>query len=230
MADMNAPPLRHAREQLDWTQMEAAHRLGVSQAYLSMLESGARRLTEKLARRVMSVYGMSPSVLPPSTALGNVHAQELAEQLAALGYPPLAYLRGRRHKKNPAEVLVSALSRDRLEARLLEALPWLVLRYPDMDATWLVEQARLKNLQNRLGYVVTLAQRASRNVKPFHHARTEFLAQLKLALEESKLAKEDTLCRVLSEAERRWLRKHRPDKAREWNLLTDLMPDIIYEQ
>jgi len=42
-------------------------------------------------------------------------------------------------------------------------------------------------------------------------------------LEPSRLAKEDTLCKEsMTRAERAWLRKHRPESAEHWNLLTDL--------
>jgi hypothetical protein len=54
----------------------------------------------------------------------------LATELASLGYPGFAYLKSR-GKKNPAEVLLSALSSNHLEARLVEALPWILLKYPN---------------------------------------------------------------------------------------------------
>jgi len=69
-------------------------------------------------------------------------AETLSQQLAALEYPGFAYMRSHGPKRNPAEVLVDALSNDRLEARVLEALPWLLLRHSNTDWAWLVEQAR----------------------------------------------------------------------------------------
>jgi hypothetical protein len=87
-----------------------------------------------------------------------------------------------------------------------------------VDFDWLVPQARLKNLQNRLGFCVTLAKAVSGN-----HA----LQKPELHLADSKLAKEDSFCRELSEPERRWLRSHRSEEARQWNLLSDLRPNAI---
>ena len=64
---------------------------------------------------------------------------------------------------NPADFLLLALSQNNLDARTAEGLPWVVAKYPDMDSQWLVQNARTKGLQNRLGFAVTLAQRASNN-------------------------------------------------------------------
>jgi len=119
---------------------------------------------------------------------------------------------------NPAEYLLSALSQNDLEARVAEALPWLLARYPDMDFAWLLPQARMANLQNRLGFAVTLARLATTN---------NLLQQQEQALAESKLQKEDSFCRNLNEPERRWLREHRSEEARQWNLLSDLRPDML---
>jgi hypothetical protein len=49
------------------------------------------------------------------------------------------------------------------------------------------------------------------------------LASCGAALEPSRLAREDTLCKEsMTRAERTWLRSHRPKSAEHWNLLTDL--------
>jgi hypothetical protein len=83
----------------------------------------------------------------------------------ALGYEPFAYLRGR--LSNPAAVLLAALCQSDLPARVVEALPWLALHFPDLNRDWLVERAKLHDVQNRLGYVVTLAaQVAGAGVAP----------------------------------------------------------------
>jgi transcriptional regulator with XRE-family HTH domain len=60
---MNFEQLKSARMERGWNQQEAANRLGVTQAYLSMLESG-RRSTASLSRKLMRAYGLSPTVLP----------------------------------------------------------------------------------------------------------------------------------------------------------------------
>ena len=55
---------------------------------------------------------------------------------------------------NPAALLFAALKMRDLERRLSEALPWVVWRYSDLDWEWLVREAKLHDLQNRLGFVV----------------------------------------------------------------------------
>ncbi len=217
--------LRAKRQRLGWSQTEAARRLGVSQAYLSMLETGRRRLTPTLGHKFMRVYGLAPTVLstPDDFVVpSRVDSSRLARQLAALGYPRFAYLRTRVRKRNPAEVLLEALAQDDLEARLVEALPWLLLQYWDMDFAWLVEQAKRRDLQNRLGFVVSLARRVSERADPPHRRRNRKLAQVEATLDRSRLAREDTLGRThLTDRERQWLLESRPKEARYWNLLTD---------
>jgi hypothetical protein len=76
----------------------------------------------------------------------------------------------------------------------------------------------MRNLQNRLGFAVTLARLAGRN---------DVLAMPEKMLAESKLEKEDSFCKELSEPERRWLREHSSREARQWNLLSDLRPEAL---
>lgn len=213
---MNNSQLREARLNRGWSQQEAAARLKVTQAYLSMLESGRRDLAP-LARKLMRVYGLPPTALPVQEARQNASADHLAAELAGLGYPGFAHLPKTR-KGNPATFLLTALLQSNLEARTAEGLPWLVLEYPDMPEEYLVREARARNLQNRLGFVVTLAKVAG--------AKGE-LQVLEQKLADSKLAKEDSFCKELTEPERRWLREHRSEQAREWNLLSDMRPGAL---
>ncbi len=151
----------------------------------------------------------------------------LALDLAALGYPGFAHLRPRHWTpKNPSEVLLTALAQDDLEARLVEALPWLVLRYWPLDRAWLVRQAKLHDLQNRLGFVVTLARRLAERTGDRY--RTVALNSLEMELERSRLVREDTLGQAsLSGAEQAWLRENRSADARHWNVLTDWTVDAL---
>ena len=215
---MKLDQLKEARRRRGQTQQQAASRLGVTQAYLSMLEKGGRKPSAELARKLMREYELSPTVLPVSEAPVNASPGDFARELAALAYPGFAHLGRGTKKLNPAAFLLKALASHNLEARVVEGLPWLVFRYPDMDFDWLVPQARLKNLQNRLGFCVTLAKAVSGN-----HA----LQKPEQELAGSKLAKEDSFCRELNEPERRWLESHRSEEARQWNLLSDLRPDAL---
>jgi len=88
---------------------------------------------------------VSNTLKPPATT-----NRRLAAELAALGYPEFSHLPERR--RNPAEVLLEALAQNDL-ARLAEALPWVVLNYPDLNWNWLVPRVKANDLQNRLGFV-----------------------------------------------------------------------------
>ena len=196
-----------------------------------MLERGQRRLPPNLAARAAHVYGLPPTVLPlpePSPARSIAASQTLARDLATLGYPGFAYLRSRGARPlNPATVLLSALAQDDLEPRVVEALPWLLLRYWDLDQAWLVRAAKLGDLQNRLGFVVGLARGLAER-GPLEGRRLEALRQLEAALDKSRLAREDTLCRGSMPArERAWVREQRSGEAKHWNLLTDWHPDML---
>jgi hypothetical protein len=145
----------------------------------------------------------------------NLDPDRLPGVLGALGYEPFGYLRGR--LLNPTAVLLSALRQKDLPSRVVEALPWLALHFPDLNREWLVEQAKLHDVQNRLAYVVTLASELAGD------GVAARLREMVLGLEPSRLAREDTLCHdSMTEAERRWLRQQRPPQAQHWNLLTDL--------
>jgi len=226
---MTGKELRKARNGKGKTQSDVARSLGVSQGYVSLLESGARIVPARLARRFVKLFELAPTALPvegTSDCFAGRNAQTLAQELAALGYPGFSYLRSRK-QRNPAEVLVSALCQKDLESRLAEALPWVLLHYPELDQRWLVEQTRVHNLQNRLGFVVALARELATR-KERQDGRLQALAELEAVLEESRLAREDTFCQEsLSEAERRWLRGVRPPAAQRWNLLTDWMPEAV---
>lgn len=203
----------------------------MSQSYLAMLEGGERRVTPQLARKFRTVYNLSPTTLPTPDVFeprANVDGEQFAAMLAALGYPGFAYLKPRVREKNPAEVLLEALSQEQLEGRLVEALPWLLVRYWDMDRVWLVRQAKLNDLQNRLGFVVSLAKRVSQKTDPSNENRSRSLKELEETLEKSRLTREDTFLKASNtDVERRWLRQNRSEEAKHWNLLTNWRPEHL---
>ena len=227
---MKPSDLKLARKQRGWNQKVAAHRLGVSQPYLSLLENGERPVPPALTQRLQRVYNLPATVLAPGNFVPqeNLDGRTLAEDLAKLGYPGFAYLRPRGRPKNPAELLLGALACRDLEPRLTEALPWLLLRYAEhMDTAWLVNQARLHNFQNRLGFVVSLAWRAAESL-PQAARRVQLLRQLEEQLQPSRLAVEDTLCQAsLPRAKHQWLVTNRPPEAASWNLFTDWRPEHL---
>jgi len=155
--------------------------------------------------------------------------QHFAKQFASLGYPGFASIRSAR-KRNPVQVLLDALAQDNLEPRLTEALPWLLMNYANMSKTnrdWLLEQARLRNLTNRLGFVITLAMQILARKEEAPSERYDSLALLVTNLKESHLAKEDTLCQSPSVAEKDWLKETPPKEAEYWHLLTDWRPEHL---
>ncbi len=219
--------LREGRRRKGWTQAQAARRLGVSQTYFSLLESGRRPLSHPLARKAQREFDVPATALPVESRLTvkTPDPDDLAKALAALGYPGFAYLKSGR-RTNPAQLLLTALSASDLEVRLAEGLPWVVWQHPDLNWEWLLPQAKLHDLQNRLGFVVALA----RAVADRHQDElaVKALSQVEARLEPSRLVREDTLCREsMTQAERRWLRTRRPPMAEHWNLLTDLRPEHL---
>lgn len=227
---MTPHELKAARLKKGLVQAQVAKSLGVSQAYVNMLENGKRRLTPELTRRVSTLYSLSPETLPVSEEFAPAHTddQHLAESLAKLGYPGFAYMRTSVSKKNPAEVLLTALGQGRLEARVAEALPWVAMQYSHRTSNWLVEQARKFNLQNRLGFVVSLALRVAERASGQDNTRVQSLRELRSKLDESRLVKEDAFYRPpRTESEKQWLVRNRSQEAVHWNLLTDLGPEQL---
>jgi hypothetical protein len=202
----------------------------VTQAYLSLMEGGKRRVPDRLARRAALLFGLPASCLPLSVprALDRAAVDARLEQgLARLGYPPLAYRRRPGSYRNPGELLLMALAVDDLDPRLAEALPWLLLRFEGFDGDDLVARARSMDLQNRLGFTAALARRVAED-NPVYRHRVDELQRLEAALERSRLAREDTYGRrETSERMRAWLRENRMPEAEHWNLLTDLKPEHL---
>ncbi len=185
-----------------------------------MVERGARPVSEELATAVLKAYLLAPTARPLQFPTENSSESFYKESLGELGYSGFAYLKSR-VETNPAELLLRALDEEELDARVVEALPWLPFSFPEMNWQWLVTNAKLRDRQNRLAFVTALAIQAARE-------RNETAAEDALALqvdrlERSRLAVEDTLCKAsLSQAERTWLQSHRTESATHWNLLTDL--------
>lgn len=225
---MTGHKFKEYRLKKGWTQVKAAMHLDVSQPYLALLERGKRKVPEKLTRKAVRVYGVSPAALPTNPSpVRQVEDDKLARELAALGYPGFAYMKGG-WKRNPVEVLLTALAKPNLEARQVEALPWVLLNYPDMDRNELVAHARSESLSNKLGFVVSLAKQVAEKLDPVDSPRPLWLSQLEKDLSASRLLAEGTLCQdSLSTREREWLRENRPKEAEYWNLLTKWKPEHL---
>ena len=244
------------------SQGDLARALGVTQAYVSQLESGARPVSRRLAERLGALPDLPPIVVPAAfTPLDDAEA-DLAADLGVLGYgafaasaaapcvatPSVAVLSAAapstasgpavaattrraasRCAKNPAAVIISVLARQQVAPSVMAGVPWLLLSHTGIDTAWLVDQARRRNLQNRLGFLTDLAielaraQEASTSSRPrVDDEHLETLVALRADLETSRLANEGTLARVLTPAERQFFEEHRSAAARHWHLVTGL--------
>lgn len=222
---MRGAELRKARLIADWTQRRLALHLGVTQGYLSLMEKAKRPVPDRVARRVTSLFQLPPTLLPTSGGEGSrvPATEERVEQgLARLGYPGFAYRKKPGKLQNPGELLLMALSLDDLDPRLTEALPWLLVRFEGLDFKSLVDQAKAKDLQNRLGFTVSLAEQVAERNPDFVKNSSE-LHQAKQMLEKSRLVQEGNYGRrETSDRMRAWLHENRSLEAKHWNLLTDL--------
>jgi len=226
--NMNANALKEARRERGLTQKKAAARLGVSQPYLALLECGKRPVTTPLARKAVRVLRVRPTLVPceRNPRERRVTTDSLARQLSALGYPGFKYMRAG-WTRNPAEVLVEALRQEEPDTRVVEALPWVLLNFPDLDRDWLLRDARTHGLSNRLGFLVSLAMRLAEQRGNQSSVAYRNLAELAKMLEGSRLVVEDTFGKRLSPRQEEWVRQNRPADAALWRVLTTWKPEHL---
>ena len=223
---MTSANLRSFRKQQGWNQQELALRLGVSQTLVSLWEHGERKLPTRRWHQLRQLgLKMDASGLPMRDKL-NPAKVDYAQELSNLGYPGFAHFQSGEPNWNPAQLLVKALSEHDLDRRAVEALPWLVLRYSEMDWDWVRREAKLLDLQNRLGFTLALAKKLAVQKQRFDVAYR--LGQQAEALGGSLLAKEDTYCYdSMTQSERKWLQTRRSSDATTWHVLSDLEPAYL---
>ena len=215
---MNGLSLETFRRHKGISQVQAAKLLGLSQPMLSHMETGKRNVSLEVAQRAVKLFGADPTVLPLN-AEPRQSDEALASELGALGYPGYGHLSG--HLRNPAEFLLDALDRPDLDVRTTEGLPWVVLKYPHLDWAWLLREAKLRNRQNRLGFVASLAHRMALQNGPL--VVSNVLEPVLRELEDARLVKEDTLCQESWPPSRKQhVRGLRSRLAAHWNLDTRL--------
>jgi transcriptional regulator with XRE-family HTH domain len=209
--------LANMRKQRRWTQAQVAERLGVSQTLVSLWETGRRRTPSKHLEELRQLgFAPDPLELP-----WREDKPEYARELANLGYPGFAHLRTDTAHFNPAQVLVLALAEPVLERRVAEALPWVAARYADLDWNRVLREAKLRGLQNRLGFAVAVATRLAQ-VKGRLDS-LPLLDEVATQLQDQVLYKVDTFCNErMTSAERKWLENRRPEHAVRWRVLSDL--------
>lgn len=228
---MTAEQWKTGRCEAGLTQVQAAEILEVSQPYLSQLEKGLREASRELACKAAQLYELPPTALPLAEPVDSCEAarpDELQRELALLGYPGFEHARASgKVLSNPAEVLLRAVTQRDLDTRLVEALPWVLSTFTDLNWEWLRDRAKLRNAQNRLGYLVHLAKEAVSKL-PEGHEAVPVLSKWQQELEEARLAHEGTLCRdSMPAAERAWLKTNRPAAAAHWSLLTSLTAEQL---
>lgn len=153
----------------------------------------------------------------------NARSRALADALGLLGYPGFQtlfteLLEDEAAAQDPAVVLMAALASNDLDPWVVEALPWLVLRYPNLDWKWTIQEARRRKTQNRLGFVISLALQAGAAT-----TGAETLLHLSNIEEEIfavRLNVEDTFCQKVPEDQRARIRESAPAEARQWNMLS----------
>lgn len=221
--------LKNERRGAGLTQERLAARLGLTQEYVSLMERGRRVVPDHVAKAITRCLRLPVTALPLDASRANKPVSErwIEQALARLEYPGFAYLKKQGPRRNPAEVLLRALARDDLDPRLMEALPWLLLHFEEAAFEKLAVPAKLKDLQNRLGFMVSLAREVAEQNPRWQHRATDLLC-LEVLLERSRLAREDCYGAMASgDRMRDWLRNNRSKSAAHWNLLTDLRKENL---
>lgn len=158
----------------------------------------------------------------------DLRLRAIQDALGALGYPGFLSLFSEIEAEeghDPAVVLMAALACDRLEEPVVAALPWLVLRYENLDWNWLVAEARRRGVQNRLGFVVSLALRAS--AASLGMERLTRLAAIEEELFACRLPRQETRWLRLPAARRNSAAARRSEEATQWGMPSCLRSDEI---
>lgn len=87
---------------------------------------------------------------------------------------------------------MTTLGAKNLDARLREALPWIVFNFADLDWRQIIKLAKINDLQNRLGFIVSLARRLAE--KTGDKEKIKLLRLLEEEFSLSRLYREDTFC------------------------------------
>lgn len=141
-------------------------------------------------------------------------------ELACLGYPGFAYEPKRGHEScDPAELLLDALDRPDLDARIVEALPWIPFYFPHLRWDWLIFEAERRGRQNRLGFVVSLEKSVAER-RSMTKLSCTFIAVIE-RIDQIRLEMNDTLCqKSWPSVQRQAAHQERSALAAHWDLDT----------
>jgi transcriptional regulator with XRE-family HTH domain len=220
--------LQSFRLEQGWNQQELARRLRVSQTLVSLWEQGQRAVPAKRFVQLKKLGMKMSATTLPMRDLAKQKRVDYTQELSNLGYPGFAHFKTGEPNWNPAQLLVQALSERSLDRRVAEALPWLAMRYSEMDWNWVQREAKLRNLQNRLGFTLALGKKLADRKQDTESATR--LEKQEQSLQDSLLAKEDTYCYdSMTLVERKWLLANRSQDAAAWHVLSDLDPaDFVH--
>src|SRR5262245_52153062 len=112
---MSGADLKKARREAGWNQARLAERVGFTHAYLSLMETGKRRMPDHVRRSVASLLRLPPTWLPlsvPGVLDRSATDASLEQGLARLRYPGMEYRKKPGERQNPAELLLMALGAD----------------------------------------------------------------------------------------------------------------------
>jgi hypothetical protein len=150
---------------------------------------GYRPLPARLVSLAVRKLHLAPTALPMlpplATQFAPVAPDELASALARLGSRD-SDTKQARGGIQPAFLVAGTLVHLDLEVRIVEALPWILSKFHDLDWIWLIAQCRLLNVQNQLGYLIVLARQLGNSTADVN------LKSALFNLEESRLVVEGT--------------------------------------
>lgn len=158
----------------------------------------------------------------------HLRLRAIKDALGALGYPGFRSLFSEieaEQDHDPAVVLMAAIVCDRQQDPVIEALPWLVLRYENLDWNWLLAEARRRGVQNRLGFVVSLAVRAGAGSLGMD--RLTRLAAVEEELFACRLARQETRWLRVPPSQRGFIAARRSQEAALWGVPCCLRPEEI---
>ena len=152
--------------------------------------------------------------------------QEFVFRLAFIGYPGYSYLlQPFERVDTPINVLLDILSYADSELRIIEALPWIILRYCRTDFHHIVAKAQSLHVQNQLGFMVNIASRISQTSDD--RVPTETLRQIEANLDNVRKDGEFLLFPIRSTVQREWIVRNREPEAKHWGVLATLKPEHI---
>ena len=166
---MSGAQVRAARERLGLTQQQAARRWRLSQPYVSLVEHDKRPTPHRLAspwRTLSPRWLLGCPFKPVRPSLTTCRCSSVLSVIRDSGTSPR-----RAMSRIQRVVALAALRTPVVPARVTEALPWLLVTFVNLDWGWLLDNAKLSNVQNRLGFLVHLAKAARRTARRSERCR-----------------------------------------------------------